>query len=156
MAPSQPTYDAMFNNLLEQANRFKDYYNNALITQYKNDFNTWKISVDTGKIDNTNPPQVPDGYGITQDSKGWPIVILNGLPVCNPLPIPPSHFTPDSIPGTMLVGVRYNGNWFTALQGDTFPVDKETPPTLSKDGVFGVFKKYSAPTGGGWYYLEKS
>ena len=63
---------------------------------------------------------------------------------------------PNTAPNVIMIGVAIvggGGKWFQALPGDTFPSGKTTPPMSSADGVFGVYEKFGAAVGAGWYFL---
>src|ERR1041384_533011 len=68
--------------------------NDNLKTIYLTGFNNWKISVDAGRIANTNPPQPPAGYEISKPDKNgfqWPVI--GNTPVCDMPPLPEDHYT---------------------------------------------------------------
>jgi len=120
-------------------------------------FNNWCLSVDAGRIPNTDPPQPPVQYVVSApDKQGfqWPVVDPSGTPVCPMPPIPAdmTNSTPP-VPNNIVVGSAIPGapGWWTCGQGDTFPSGKTTPPVTSADGVFGTFEKFGAPVGNGWY-----
>jgi hypothetical protein len=55
--------------------------------------------------------------------------------------------------GVIDVGKAIPGasGWFTCGPKDTSPNGFVTPPVTSEDGVAGVFQKFGAPVGNGWY-----
>jgi hypothetical protein len=121
---------------------------------YLTAFNNWKISVDAGRIPNTDPPQPPCGYEVSApDANGFQWPVVGKTPVCDVPPIPVDHFTVvPLVPNTIDVGKNIGGKWFSVGAKDTFQAGNTTPPnTVSEDGVTGSFEKYGAPVGAGWY-----
>lgn len=113
-----------------------------------------------------DPPKPPVGYvvGYFDDpttgpgSEGpyqgapvrWAYPALGTDPVCEMPPVP-GVVTHAS--GTGLIGNTVKdggGEWFVALKGDTTAVGAVIPGT-SLDGVSGLFKRFGAPVGTGWY-----
>src|SRR5271165_6241329 len=127
--------------------------NDNLKAIYLTAFNNWKISVDAGRIPNTNPPQPPKAYVVSgPDANGfqWPVTGTN--PVCDVPTIPVDHFTPPAkVPNTIDVGKSIGGNWFSVGPADTFPVGQTTPPIPDSTGALHSYEKYGAPVGPGWY-----
>jgi len=131
--------------------------NKNLATIYLGAFSNWKISVDAGRISNANPPQPPNGYVVSDpDAQGfqWP-VIGNSAVVPMP-PLPDDHFTVVlKIPSTIDVGKAISGSWFSVGPKDTLASGSTTPPgTVAADGTVGIFQKYGAPVGPGWYLKQ--
>ena len=131
--------------------------NTNLQSIYMTGFNNWCLSVNSGRIPNTDPPQPPVQYVISApDKEGfqWPIIDPAGGLVCAMPPVPPdmTNSTPP-VPNNIVVGSQIPGapGWFSCGQGDTFPSGKTTPPVTSADGVLGTFEKFGAPVGNGWY-----
>ena len=86
---------------------------------------------------------------------GFAYLAPGDVPVC-PMPALPfyaaGNAAPNKVPNVMVIGNRIGSTkWFQALPGDTWPSGQDTPPTTSADGVSGVFEKYGAPVGNGWY-----
>jgi hypothetical protein len=129
------------------------HLNDNLKTIYLTAFNNWKISVDAGRLPNTNPPQPPAGYVISapdQNGFQWPEV--GSTPVCDVPPIPDDHFTPvEKVPNTIDIGKNIGGKWFSVGPHDTFPCGSTTPPIPDDSGVLHTYEKYGAPVGAGWY-----
>ena len=65
--------------------------NNNLRTLYTTAFNNWAISVNAGRIPNTNPPGVPKSFIVVTDPDGWAFPVQSGPPVCDALPVPPDR-----------------------------------------------------------------
>src|SRR5215471_1135065 len=66
--------------------------NDNLKTIYLTAFNNWKISVDAGRIPNTNPPKPPKAYVVsTPDANGFQWPVPGNDPVCDMPPIPVDH-----------------------------------------------------------------
>ena len=125
--------------------------NDNLKSIYLTGFNNWKISVDAGRIGNTNPPKPPKAYVVKVSEDGWAYFEPGDQPVCDVPPIPADMTTPN--PANVIdVGVAIGGKWWSCGPKDTFPIEKNpTPPVTSEDGVTGTFEKYAAPVGKGWY-----
>jgi len=72
--------------------------------------------------------------------------------VCALPPIPALPAAP--VPGMGKIGTQSDGapEWFNALAGDTTPIGR-TIYGMSQDGITGLFKKFGAPVGAG--YFEK-
>ena len=133
--------------------------NGNLTTIFLTAFNNWKMSVDAGRAPNTGYPLPPKGYVVSApDAQGFQWPVIGNNPVCDLPPIPDDHFTPSVlVPNTIHVGNRIgnpNSRWFQVGAGDTFAPGGITPPMTSADGVEGVFEKYAAPVGAGWYLLQ--
>ena len=62
--------------------------NSNLQIIYLGAFNNWKISVDAGRIDNTNPPKPPVGYVVVTGPDGFSYPELGTAAVCDMPPIP--------------------------------------------------------------------
>jgi hypothetical protein len=94
------------------------------------------------------------------DANGFVFYQIGTTPVCAMPPLPyyaSGNATPTPVPNTIHIGNRIGtSNWFQALPGDTFPNGMTTPPMTSADGVNGVFEKFGAPVGIGWYLLQVS
>ena len=150
-----PTLANARNNSAITARNNASLLNASVIFIYQGKFADWKISVDAGRIDNTNPPQPPPAWVTGVDpATGYSYVAVGGSPICPMPPIPESRVNKPPIPpGNISLGNRISGDWFQCLQDDTFPVGQSTPPITSKDGVTGIFQKYGSPVGNGWYLL---
>jgi|SRR5579872_1013416 len=136
--------------------------NTNLKTIYLTAFNNWKISVDAGRIPNTDPPQPPKGYVVSSpDANGFQWPVPGNDPVCDVPPIPEDHsLTQQQIqaaltPNTIDIGKNIGGKWFSVGPKDTFGVGQTTPPIPDVDGSFHTYEKYGAAVGAGWY-LELS
>src|ERR1051326_1125005 len=72
--------------------------NDNLKSIYLTAFNNWKISVDAGRIANTNPPQPPVGYEISKpDAHGFQWPMMGKTLVCDMPPIPEDHYTKPAL-----------------------------------------------------------
>jgi|SRR5579859_2417286 len=141
-------------NQLESSKVMVGLLNNNLKSIYLTAFNNWKISVDAGRIPNTNPPQPPKGYVVSApDPSGFQWPVIGTEPVCDMPPLPEDRFTPPVlVPNTFHVGHNIGGKWFSVGPNDTVAPGFNTPPgTTSDDGVSGTFQKFAAPVGAGWY-----
>jgi len=101
-------------------------------------------------------PAVPMGPSLSppDPKSGLMSILENSAPVCDPLPLLPVPSNAPPAPNTIHVGKRIGGNWFTVGAGDSLAAGATTPPVTSDDGVFGVFQKFGAPVGPGWYLLQ--
>ena len=131
--------------------------NENLKSIYLTAFNNWKISVDAGRIPNTNPPHPPKGYVVSApDANGFQWPVLGIEPVCEMPPVPEDMLTPVvKAPNTIDIGKNISGKWFSVGPLDTFGAGQTTPPIQAADGQFHTYEKYAAPVGPGWY-LELS
>lgn len=127
--------------------------NGNLKTIYLTAFNNWKISVDAGRIPNTNPPQPPMGYVVSgPDAHGFQWPVVGTTPVCDMPPIPADETnSAPKVPNTINVGPSIGGKWFSVGPGDTFAAGMTTPPIPDASGALHTYEKYAAPVGAGWY-----
>jgi len=127
--------------------------NNNLKTIYLTAFNNWKISVDAGRIANTNPPQPPKAYVVSPpDAHGFQWPVVGTAPVCDVPPIPDDHFTKTTpAPNTIDIGHNIGGKWFAVGPNDSFTPGMTTPPIPDVAGTLHTYEKYAAPVGAGWY-----
>jgi len=146
-------------NQLASSTAMVNQLNDNLKVIYLTSFNNWCISVNAGRIPNTNPPQPPVQYVVSPpDAEGfqWPIIDPAKTPVCPVPPVPPDQTnTAVKPPNVIDVGHAIPGvpKWFSVGPQDTFACGSTTPPVTSEDGTTGVFEKYGAPVGAGWYLL---
>jgi len=157
-------------NVLASSTAMAVQLNDNLKTIYTTAFNNWAISVNAGRIPNTNPPGVPNSFVVVADAAGWAFPVQSGPPVCDPLPVPPDPNQAPGTPGTLApntidIGAALGGVWYAAGPLDTWPPNKQTPPVTLPDGSTHVFLKIPAPVGtqqitlpdgtvvvhGGWY-----
>jgi len=127
--------------------------NNNLKSIYLTAFNNWAISVNAGRIPNTNPPQPPAAYVVSKpDANGYQWPVPGTEPVCEIPPIPVDHFTvTPKAPNTIDIGQSIGGSWFSVGPSDTFPSGQTTPPIADSTGTLHTYEKYGAPVGPGWY-----
>jgi hypothetical protein len=150
--------DAQSNQLLSSKVMVSQLNNNLTII-YNTAFANWALSVNAGRIPNTNYPVPPMAYVVgAPDASGFQWPVVGTSPVCAVPPIPADIFTPPAhVPaGTIDVGHSIGGKWFAVGPMDTFPVDGpsggETPPVPNEgDPTLHTYQKYSAPVGAGWY-----
>ena len=146
-------------NQLASSTAMVNQLNSNLQSIYMTAFNNWCISVNAGRIPNTNPPQPPVQYVVSApDKEGfqWPVVDPAGGLVCAVPPVPADQTNSTPKPANVIdVGHAIPGapKWFSVGPQDTFPCGSTTPPVTSEDGTTGVFEKYGAPVGPGWYLL---
>ena len=127
--------------------------NENLKSIYLTGFNNWKISVDAGRIPNTNFPKPPKAYVVSQpDASGFQWPVLGTDPVCEVPPIPEDHFTVvPKVANTIDIGRSIGGKWFSVGPNDTFAAGMTTPPIPDATGEFHAYEKFAAPVGAGWY-----
>lgn len=120
--------------------------NENLQTIYIGKFNDWKISVDAGKIDNSNPPQPPKAYTLKTSAEGFTFPELGDDPVCAMPAIPADRSKPQAAPSSM-----GNDQVQNVPLGDHFPVGFEL---TAPDG--GTWQKQASPTpfGVAFYYAR--
>lgn len=120
--------------------------NENLKAIYLGKFNDWKISVDAGKIDNTNPPQPPLSYILKTSTEGFAFPELGEEPVCAMPAIPEDRSKPQVQPASM-----GNDRVQNVPPGDHFPVGFEV---TAPDG--GRWQKQASPTpfGVAFYYAR--
>ena len=140
-------------NQLSSTTIMVDQLNTNLRSIYLTAFNNWKISVDAGRIPNTNPPKPPKAYVVSKpDSSGFQWPVLGTDPVCDMPPIPDDHFTKVALPpNTIDIGKSIGGKWFSVGPNDSFAPGMITPPIPDAAGTLHTYEKYAAPVGAGWY-----
>jgi hypothetical protein len=155
--PDATTLEAAQANVLASAKLQCDFRNNDLKTLYLTAFNNWKISVDAGRIDTSNPPQPPNAFVVKTDKDGWAYVSEGDQPVCEMPPLPEDRVTPKPAPAPMTIDIGHSadggaGVWFTVGPNDSWPVGKTTPP-MEVAGVDGVhtYLRVGTAVGKGWY-----
>lgn len=127
--------------------------NANLKTIYLTAFDNWKLSVDSGRLANTNPPPPPKSYVVSgPDANGFQWPVLGTDPVCDMPSIPEDHYTPiEKIPNTIDIGRNIGGKWFAVGPKDTLAPGATTPPIPDAAGALHTYEKYAAPVGAGWY-----
>ena len=142
-----------------------DALNAELKSVYLTAFNNWKISVDAGRIDNSNPPQPPIGYapvehaiipGYTKEmpilGPGWFFPVQGGGPVCEVPPIPPSQLTPKPVldGSATVIGPRSGTtNFYSCPAADLNPIGA-TVGVPFPDNTVHVFHLIGTPFGRFW------
>lgn len=91
--------------------------NEDLKNRYLSAFHDWTINVLAGKIDNSNPPQPPNGYMITVNGEGFAFPERGTDPVCEMPPIPADYTKPQPAPP-----IPEPQNLRNVPPGDTMPV----------------------------------
>ena len=131
--------------------------NENLKSIYLTAFNNWKISVDAGRLPNTDPPKPPTAYVPTDNGQGWFFPEKGTDPICAMPPIPEDHLTPKPAPPPMNIDIGKSadngvGHWFTVGDNDSYPVGKQTPPMQGPpDGSVHVYLRVGTAVGKGWY-----
>jgi len=158
-------------NQLESSKIMVAALNGNLKTLYLTAFNNWAASVNAGRIPNTNPPQPPPAYIVSQpDANGFQWPIVGKQAVCDVPPIPADHFTPaPSLPKTVPgIGHWSSGNWYSCLHNNTWDATMGNPPGQTMpitidpslggpaaDGQPHIFQFYPAPVGEGWWLMTR-
>ena len=132
-------------NVLASSRAQVSLLNANLTSLYLARFNDWKISVDAGKIDNSNPPLPPIGFTLAQNAEGFSFPVWGTEPVCAMPPIPQDRSKPAPPPSS-----TGNDRVRNVPPGDTFPVGFE----ILSDGA--VWQKQATPTpfGTAFYYAR--
>jgi len=138
--------------------QFQAYQNNTgLIANYTGRFNQFLPLYKLGQLPASAAPTVPDGYVVSvtvaQDGNFNIALVRQGSPVCDALPLPSlgTQLPAPGAPNVIHVGKALGGNWWSCGQDDTFASGKTTPPVVADDGTPGMFEKFAAPVGNGWY-----
>lgn len=103
---SQTTLEAAMANTLAAVKIQVDQFNEQAKGNYLTAFDNWSISVVAGRIDNTNPPQPPNGFVVglftdpTNNRALWAYPAAGTAPVMPMPPIPPASkpYTPPVLP----------------------------------------------------------
>ena len=153
--------DAAQQNVLASVQAQVANLNAALVANYTAQFGSWAQSVQSGHIDNSNPPKPPNGYVVgyfNDPTTGggaatpgvyagtvvqWAYPATGPLPVCAMPPIPPNAGPTNQTPLTTLDSVLKN-----VPVGDTLPVGFKT---TAPDGS--VWQKQVSPTPWGVAYF---
>jgi hypothetical protein len=127
--------------------------NNNKIVNYYNKMNANNASLEAGRsapYDSVMPaPDLPIMAG-----SAWSYAPNPDVPLCAAIPLSPdlTHENDPPPPNQIMIGLPVHGapGWWTALKGDSVP-SGETVPGVSQDGIFGMWLKYGAAVGTGWY-----
>lgn len=143
------------NNNAQQQN-YVDQYNTNQTAIYTMAVSNYNLSMDNGSPYPTPAPTVPNGWILgPANSQGLRFAMDSGQPVCAALPIHPMRGSVNDPKPPNVIDVGHAipgaGNWFSVGDADTFAVGQTTPPVTSEDGVTGIFQKFGAPVGPGWY-----
>lgn len=142
------------NNAQQQS--YCDQYNREAYNNYALTIANLNRSLDAGRPAPFVAPKVPTKWVLTApDASGLQWQTTSSEPTGPVIPLHEDATQANvKVPNTIHVGHRIGGNWFSAGQNDTFPSGQSTPPITSEDGVTGVFVKYAAPVGPGWFLLQ--
>ena len=147
--------------------------NTNLKSNYMTAFSNWLISWNAGRIsDKSTAPAPPLGFVVgyfndpttgpgtvgpySNQVVQWAYPALGTVPVCDMPPIPNEPPPQSTLPPNHLhIGAKETASdvWWSAGSDDTFPSGQKTPPVTSDDGVNGLWEKFGAPVGQGWYLL---
>jgi hypothetical protein len=147
--PASISVDAARANILRSSTIMVASLNADLKNRYLSAFNDWCISVNAGKIDNTNPPKPPMAYELAPpDENGfvW-YQISKTTPVCDMPPVPDSKLNvPEPPAGTIDLGADLGGGWYAAG-----PHDRVAPGTIITLPNGLKLQKVGFFMGNGWY-----
>lgn len=131
--------------------------NIELYNRYAAAVRDYNISMDAGRDYPGPVPTVPKGYKIgPPDSYGYTAMVLSDG-VFEPIPLHTKVKSTAEIQSKknfihiLHATVGGGGIWFTAAEDDTFPSGETTPPTVTDDGISGIFQRVAGPVGNGWY-----
>lgn len=138
-----------------------DFLNKGLIARYNSAYADYVTNMQSGQNvppERRHAPVPPMGWELAQPNQdGFVFYQIGTTPVCPQKPDVTANFDnpqPTKDPTHIHVGSAIPGGggmWFSVGGGDGTPNGFHTPPLSSDDGVFGVFVKFSAPVGPGWY-----
>lgn len=78
---SEPTLEAAIANSRRFAEDQVARLNGQLIARYNSNFDSWKVTVEAGKIPNTNPPLPPLGWIIEEQPDGFWYEVTGDQPI---------------------------------------------------------------------------
>jgi hypothetical protein len=115
-AVSDPTsLDAAQANVLASSQAMCVSLNNNLVFLFMGAFNDWCVSVNAGRIPNTNPPKPMASFVVVKDAQGWSWPDQSGPPVVDAttLIIPPDRTNPNQnlIANQIDIGAALGGGW---------------------------------------------
>ena len=149
ITPFPTSIEAARANILASSTQLVAALNADLKNRYLAAFNDWCISVNAGRIDNTNPPQPPKAYELAPaDENGfvW-YQVSKTTPVCDEPPVPESKLNPPAVPdGTVDIGADLGGGWYAAG-----PHDRVKPGTIITLPNGLKLQKVGFFMGNGWY-----
>ena len=147
---SSTTLAAAQANVLATAMKNIGIMNDALLADYMLKFDNWEISVNAGKIDNSNPPRPPASFtlGYAPDETGvrWATWIQNGPPICDMPKLPEDRSKPAAPPNQ-----QGSGDLMNVPPGDHFPVGFEV---TAPDGQRWQKQASITPFGTAYYYAR--
>jgi hypothetical protein len=112
-----PSLENAIANTLASSTASAEYLNNELKLRYNQGFDSWKIMVLAGKIDNLNPPKPMNGYIVVKAESGFSYPEVGMAPVCEPrTDIPADYSKPQVLDLPEPDHVR------NVPKGDTMPV----------------------------------
>ena len=148
---SMTTLEAAMASTLAAVTIQVDQFNEQLKASYLNTFNNWSLSVNAGRIDNTNPPQPPNAYAVgfftdpTNSKAQWAYPGTGTTPVSAMPPIPPASkpYVPPVLPEPE--------NIRNVPLGDNMPVGWVL---LSPDGARWQKQSSHTPFGMAYFYAR--
>lgn len=74
--------EAAIANTRRTSTEARDHLNSELTKRYNSQFDSWKVMVEAGKIDNLNPPKPPKGFALVETEHGFVYPEPSNTPVC--------------------------------------------------------------------------
>ncbi len=149
ITPFPTSIEAARANILASSKQLVAALNADLKNRYLSAFDDWTISVDAGRIENTNPPKPPFAYELAPpDENGfvWYQVSKTTL-VCEMPPVPENRLNVAEPPaGTIDLGADLGGGWYAAG-----PHDRVTPGAIITLPNGLKLQKVGFFMGNGWY-----
>ena len=157
--PAATSLQAAQANTLASSSAMVTHLNSELKKRYLSRFNDWTINVLAGKIDNSKPPQPPNGYELITDDGGFSWPERGETPVCEMPPVPADYSKTqaqlDAItgPNHISIGKHLDGAYWASGGDDTCQSGFITPPLpAGPDWPEGaVFQKIGFFMGKGWW-----
>ena len=154
------TLDAAVRNQLAASTAMAASLNANLLANYNYAVDQYNQNMASGQQvppERQHAPVPAMAYELSKaDAAGFQYPIQGTTPIAPQAPDAFYHGAPQvAKPANVIhVGHAISGRWFTAGPGDTFANGMTTPPVTSDDGVTGIFEKFGAPVGNGWYLQQ--
>jgi len=133
----ETSLSAAIANTLASSTLMKDHLNSELVNLYDSQFESWKVMVNAGKIDNKTPPQPPAGYTLMTSEAGFSYAELGPAMVCAPRTDIPDDYSkpvvttlpePDHIRNVPKGDVMPVGYTVTASDGSVWQKQSSVTP----------------------------
>jgi hypothetical protein len=149
VTPFPTSIEAVRAAILKGSTEMVANLNADLKSRYLSAFNDWAISVNAGKIDNTNPPIPPYAWELAPPNADGLVFyqISTTTRVCDMPPVPDSKLNvPEPPAGTIDLGADLGGGWYAAG-----PHDRVAPGTIITLPNGLKLQKVGFFMGNGWY-----